>query len=95
MKSDDEYNYQRVYNHPLKYAALTGYSPTIYGATGPEAAMDKELAGTSDSQFYDRVAQLFSGSSAQVCQRGADHQLEASGHRLATLCRAVRVPSWR
>ena len=65
VKSDDEYNYQRVYNHPLKYAALTGYFSTIYGATGLEAAMDKELAGTSDSQFYDRVAQLFSGSSAQ------------------------------
>ena len=65
VKSDDEYNYQRVYNHPLKYAALTGYFSTIYGATGLEAAMDKELAGTSDSQFYDRVAQLFTGSSAQ------------------------------
>ena len=65
VKSDDEYNYQRVYNHPLKYAALTGYFSTIYGATGLEAALDKELAGTSDSQFYDRVAQLFSGSSAQ------------------------------
>ena len=48
VKSDDEYNYQRVYNHPLKYAALTGYFSTIYGATGLEAAMDKELAGTSD-----------------------------------------------
>ena len=29
VKSDDEYNYQRVYNHPLKYAALTGYFSTI------------------------------------------------------------------
>ena len=72
VKSDDEYNYQRVYNHPLKYAALTGYFSTIYGATGLEAALDKELAGTSDSQFYDRVAQLFSGSSRTGRQRGAD-----------------------
>ena len=35
VKSDDEYNYQRVYNHPLKYAALTGYFSTIYGRDRP------------------------------------------------------------
>ena len=71
VKSDDEYNYQRVYSEPEKYAALTGYFSSVYGSTGVESAMDKELSGTSDSQFYDRVAQLFSGSSA----RGASVEL--------------------
>ena len=34
VKSDDEYNYQRVYSEPEKYAALTGYFSSVYGSTG-------------------------------------------------------------
>lgn len=71
VKSNDEYNYQRVYAEPQKYASVTGYFSSVYGATGIESAMDQELSGTSDSQFYDRVAQLFSGNST----RGASVEL--------------------
>lgn len=71
VKSNDEYNYQRVYSDPEIYAPLTGYFSSVYGSTGIESAMDKELSGTSDNQFYDRVAQLFSGNSV----RGASVEL--------------------
>ena len=71
VKSNDEYNYQRVYSEPEKYAGITGYFSSVYGSTGIESALDKELSGTSDSQFYDRVAQLFSGNST----RGASVEL--------------------
>ncbi|QRZ61526.1 penicillin-binding protein 2 [Rothia sp. ZJ932] len=65
VPSDDGYNYQRVYAQPEMYASLTGYFSSVYGTTGIESAMDKELSGTADEQFYDRISQMFSGSSAQ------------------------------
>lgn len=65
VPSNSGYAYQRVYSQPELYAPLTGYFSSIYGATGLESAMDSELSGTADSQFYDRLAQMFTGNSAQ------------------------------
>ncbi len=65
VPSNDGYDYQRIYSSPQQYAALTGYFSSIYGTTGIESAMNEELSGTSDRQFYDRLAQMFNGGSAQ------------------------------
>ena len=75
VPSNDEFNYQRVYSGSnaataRKYAGVTGYY-SLNGATGIEQAMDSELAGTSDKQFYDRLVQMFSGHAA----RGASVEL--------------------
>lgn len=63
--SGDSYNYQRVYADSDLYSSLTGYFSLVYGASGMESAMNSELSGQSDSQFYDRIAQVFSGNQAQ------------------------------
>lgn len=65
VASDDGYAFQRTYSQPEIYAPITGYFSSIYGSTGLEAAMDGELSGTADSQFYDRLAQMFTGNAAQ------------------------------
>ncbi|WP_346845990.1 penicillin-binding protein 2 [uncultured Rothia sp.] len=65
VSSKDGYDFQRTYSDPEVYASLTGYFSSIYGATGMESAMNEDLAGTSDRQFYDRLSQMFSGNSAQ------------------------------
>lgn len=65
VPSNDGYAFQRTYSQPEIYAPITGYFSSIYGATGIESAMNGELSGTADSQFYDRLAQMFTGSSAQ------------------------------
>lgn len=71
VPSDDEFNYQRVYNEPNLYAHLTGFYSLANGATQLESVMADELSGASDDLFYDRIVQLFSG--AQV--KGASVEL--------------------
>lgn len=61
VPSDDDFEYQRVYEDPLMYGHLTGYFSLVYGATGLEAALGEELSGAADEQFYDRVVSMFSG----------------------------------
>lgn len=61
VPSNDGYDYQRVYSQPELYAGLTGYFSSIYGSSGLESAMNDELSGNGDEQFYDRIAQMFSG----------------------------------
>ena len=65
VASNDQFNYQRVYNDPELYSALTGYFSLVHGSTQLESAMTDELSGNSDQQFYDRLVQLFSGAQAQ------------------------------
>ncbi|WP_312178909.1 penicillin-binding protein 2 [Arthrobacter sp.] len=65
VPSNDQFNYQRVYNQPELYSALTGYFSLALGANQLEAAMNDELTGNSDQQFYDRLVQLFTGAQAQ------------------------------
>ncbi|QQC58727.1 penicillin-binding protein 2 [Rothia kristinae] len=69
--SQDGFNYQRVYADSETYSDVTGYFSLVYGATGIEQAMDQELSGDSDSQFYDRISRIFSGQQA----RGASVEL--------------------
>lgn len=65
VESNDGYAFQRTYSQPELYAGLTGYFSSIYGATGLESAMNDQLSGNSDAQFYDRLAQMFTGNTAQ------------------------------
>ncbi|WP_104181182.1 penicillin-binding protein 2 [Arthrobacter sp. B0490] len=65
VPSDDEFNFQRVYNEPELYAHLTGYYSLSLGSTQLEDKESDILAGTSSSLFYDRVVGLFSGVEAQ------------------------------
>ena len=54
--------FQRTYTQPEPYAGITGYFSRSFGVTGLESTMGKELAGSSDQQFLDRVGQLFLGN---------------------------------
>jgi penicillin-binding protein A len=87
--SNDGFNYQRMYDQSEQYAGLTGYFSMVYGATGLEQAMNDELSGDSDAQFYDRIAQIFSdgeahGASVELTLDGELQQLATSlleGHK--------------
>ncbi|OUM43946.1 peptidoglycan D,D-transpeptidase FtsI family protein [Arthrobacter sedimenti] len=61
VPSQDQFNYQRVYNEPELYAHLTGYYSLSLGSTQLEDKESEILSGTSSSLFYDRVVGLFSG----------------------------------
>ncbi|MET3919365.1 penicillin-binding protein 2 [Arthrobacter sp. UYEF20] len=55
-------SFQRTYTQPEPYAGITGYFSRSFGVTGLEKAMNKELEGSSDQQFLDRIGQLFLGN---------------------------------
>ena len=58
-----EYKYQRVYPYGELYAPITGYYSANQGATGLESAMNAELSGRSDSQFFTSLQAMFTGDS--------------------------------
>jgi peptidoglycan glycosyltransferase len=62
VPTNDDYKYQREYPGGEMYSNLTGFYSLQFGSTQLESALNDELTGTGDSQFYDQVAQLFSGS---------------------------------
>ncbi|MFP5314088.1 MAG: peptidoglycan D,D-transpeptidase FtsI family protein [Actinomycetes bacterium] len=65
VPSDDQFNYQRVYNEPEMYAHLTGFFSLVNGSTQLENVMNEELSGSSDDLFIDQMVRLFSGAQAQ------------------------------
>ncbi|MFZ3452125.1 peptidoglycan D,D-transpeptidase FtsI family protein [Arthrobacter sp. 7Tela_A1] len=65
VPSNDQFNYQRIYNDPELYSALTGFFSLSQGSYQLELAMNDELTGNTDQQFYDRLVQLFSGAQAE------------------------------
>ncbi|NJC24230.1 peptidoglycan glycosyltransferase [Arthrobacter pigmenti] len=65
VPSDDQFNYQRVYNQPEMYAHLTGYFSLVGGTSQLEKVKNDVLSGESSDQFIDRVTRLFSGAPAQ------------------------------
>ncbi|MGO2111840.1 MAG: penicillin-binding transpeptidase domain-containing protein [Pseudoclavibacter sp.] len=58
---DSFYKYQRTYADGELYSALTGYYTFGLGSAGIEHAMNPELSGNSDSQFFSGLAGLFTG----------------------------------
>jgi peptidoglycan glycosyltransferase len=61
-KVDDQYVYQRVYEQPLKYAALTGYYSYVYGRAAVEAGENQILSGSDPRLFVNRVVDLLGNS---------------------------------
>jgi peptidoglycan glycosyltransferase len=53
-------NYQRYYPFGAEFAPVTGYE-SVYGATGIEAAENKELAGTDPRLAVHNLVGLFTG----------------------------------
>ena len=62
---DDGYRYLRQYSNGKLYAAVTGFDPVSGQATGIEGALDKQLAGTSSTQFFDRLQNIITGQNPQ------------------------------
>ncbi|WP_131103173.1 peptidoglycan D,D-transpeptidase FtsI family protein [Ornithinimicrobium sufpigmenti] len=63
--TNDELRWLRVYDSPNRYAHITGYYSFIYGAgAGLERTTNSLLAGTDDSLFYQRLADVLTGRPA-------------------------------
>ncbi len=65
VPSDGQFSYQREYRRPFMYAHLTGYYSFIFGRSGIEDTQNEILAGTDDSMFVRRLADLVTGSRTQ------------------------------
>ena len=61
MPADDEYKFQRTYSNGPLYAPITGFIPLNGAPTGLEHALNGELSGTSDAQFFDKMNALITG----------------------------------
>ncbi|HSP76611.1 MAG TPA: penicillin-binding protein 2 [Cryobacterium sp.] len=61
LPSDDEYKFQRTYSNGALYAPITGFIPLNGAPTGLEHALNSELSGTSDAQFFDKMNALITG----------------------------------
>lgn len=59
--SNDEYDFLRTYTQPETYAAVTGYDPVDGEATGIEAALNSQLAGTGSSTVFSHIQSIISG----------------------------------
>lgn len=62
VPSDDQFNYQRVYDPAQMYAHLTGYFSLVYGATALEDVMGEQLSGEATELFIDQAMSLLSGN---------------------------------
>jgi peptidoglycan glycosyltransferase len=58
---DDQYKFQRTYPQGELYSAVTGYFTLGQGSSGIEDALNNELSGTADSQFFDSINRLITG----------------------------------
>ena len=58
----DEFEFQRVYTEPEKYAHLTGYYSYTYGRNAIELTQNDILSGSDPRLFVNRVVDLFGNS---------------------------------
>ena len=61
MPVGDDYKFLRTYSNGPLYAPITGFIPLNGSPTGLEYALNGELSGTSDSQFFDKMNALITG----------------------------------
>ncbi|MDJ0339920.1 penicillin-binding protein 2 [Cryobacterium sp. PH31-O1] len=61
MPADDDFKFLRTYTNPELYAPITGYFPVNGEPTGLEFALNAELTGTSNSQFFDKISAVVTG----------------------------------
>jgi peptidoglycan glycosyltransferase len=57
---DDQYEFQRTYKEPFKYAPLTGFFAYAYGASQLERTQNGVLSGEDDRLFVTRLVDLLS-----------------------------------
>ncbi|MFF8819069.1 MULTISPECIES: peptidoglycan D,D-transpeptidase FtsI family protein [Leucobacter] len=63
--TQDTFRYLRNYDPGVLYAPVTGYYSRQQGMTGLEAAMNKELTGNADGQFFTRIQNTLNGVKPQ------------------------------
>jgi peptidoglycan glycosyltransferase len=56
---DDQFEFQRQYPQPLKYAHLSGYYSYIYGRSAVELTHNDILSGSDPRLFVNRVVDMF------------------------------------
>jgi len=61
MPSGDDFKFLRTYSNGPLYAPITGFFPTNGAPTGLEHALNGELTGTSNAQFFDKLSALVTG----------------------------------
>lgn len=59
--SSGRFAFARQYPQPFLYAHVTGYYAYDYGSAGIELNHSKQLAGTSDDQFINRIVDALTG----------------------------------
>ncbi len=59
---DDQFEFQRVYPQPQKYAHLSGYYSYTYGRNAVELTHNEILSGSDPRLFVNRVVDLFGNS---------------------------------
>jgi penicillin-binding protein A len=64
VESDDDYDFQRVYEEPFKYAHETGYF-SFYDQTGIERSQNDVLSGDDDVLFVNKLVDLLSNKSGK------------------------------
>ncbi|WP_111720301.1 penicillin-binding protein 2 [Homoserinimonas sp. OAct 916] len=62
---DDMYKFIRVYTDGQLYAPATGYYTIGQGSTGIENALNAELTGTANSQFFEKLNSIITGQIPQ------------------------------
>ncbi|RRD60330.1 penicillin-binding protein 2 [Leucobacter sp. OH1287] len=65
VPTDDLYQFRREYANGPLYAPVTGYFSNYQGATGIEQALNSELSGLHNSQFFDRISRILTGQDPQ------------------------------
>lgn len=63
--TNDEFRYLRQYEPGNIYAPITGYFSRQQGMTGLENAMNQELSGSANAQFFTRIMNTLNGAQPQ------------------------------
>ena len=89
---DDEFEFQRTYPQPKKYAHITGYYSYTYGRNAVELTQNDMLSGSDPRLFVNRVVDLFGNSEPKggdvsltiepAAQRAAYNGLRALGRNV-------------
>ncbi len=59
VPADDQYEFQRVYDQPFKYAPVTGYF-SFFSQSGVEKSQNEVLSGSDDRLFVTKLVDLLS-----------------------------------
>jgi len=63
VPADDNFKFLRTYSNGPLYAPITGFIPINGAPTGLEFALNGELSGTSNAQFFDKLSDIVTGQS--------------------------------